>query len=141
MSICLNPTSAAGKRYTRGVALTMIGYMFAVLGTTTYVRNHHPQGIEVYFLAALPALCILGMLIVMAIYLRDEKDEFQRMLIVRSLLWATFATLALSAYNDLLISYESPHTLPPFSQFIAFWITFGLVQAVQSLRLRRAAND
>jgi len=110
MSICLNPTSAAGKRYTRGVALTMIGYMFAVLGTTTYVRNHHPQGIEVYFLAALPALCILGMLIVMAIYLRDEKDEFQRMLIVRSLLWATFATLALSAYNDLLISYESPHT-------------------------------
>lgn len=138
MSICITPISKATKRYTRGVASTMTGYVLAVFGTSTYVRHHHPQGLEVYILAALPALCILGMLMVMATYLRDEKDEFQRMLIVRSLLWATFATLALSAYNDLLISYESPHTFPPFTQFVVFWLVFGLVQAVQTRRVHGA---
>ena len=138
---CSTTPSPAVKRYTTGVALTMSGYILAVLGTAWFVHHHHPRGAEVYFLALPPALCILAMLLVVVIYLRDEKDEFQRMLFVRSLLWATFATLAIGAYNDFLQSYDSPHTLPPFSQFVSFWLIFALARAVQSFRIKVASND
>jgi len=139
--ICYNNPSPAVKRYTTGVAMAMSGYLLAVLGTAWFVHHHHPQGAEVYFLAAPPALCILAMLLVVVTYLRDERDEFQRMLFVRSLLWATFATLAISAYNDFLQSYGSPHTLPPFSLFVSFWLIFAVARAVQSSRIKVASND
>ena len=139
--VCCTTPSPAVKRYTTGVALTMSGYILAVLGTAWFVHHHHPQGAEVYFLAAPPAFCILAMLLVVVTYLRDEKDEFQRMLFVRSLLWATFATLAIGAYNDFLRSYDSPHTLPPFSLFVSFWLIFSIARAIQSLRIKAGSDE
>ena len=124
--------SPAVRRYTAGVALTMSGYMLAVLGTSIFVHHHHPHGITVYLLSALPSLCIFAMLAVVVIYLRDEKDEYQRMLVVRSLLSATFVVLAIGAYDDFLRSFGDLAALPPFSQWVAFWATFGIAQAVQA---------
>jgi hypothetical protein len=124
--------SPAIRRYTRGVALTMFGYLLAVLGTSFYVKAHHPAGIMLYALSAMPALCILAMLGVVVIYLRDEKDEYQRMLVVRSLLTASFAILAIGAFTDFLRSYGNLPGLPPFAEWVAFWMVFGLAQAFQS---------
>jgi lipopolysaccharide export LptBFGC system permease protein LptF len=73
------------------------------------------------------------MLWVVIRYLRDERDEYQRMLVVRSLLCAAFAILALSAYTDFLRSYGNLPALPPFTEFVAFWIVFGFAQAFQSI--------
>lgn len=125
--------SRAVRRYTVGIALTMSGYVLAVLGTSSYVGHHHPRGSAVYLLSALPSICIVAMLGVVIIYLRDEKDEYLRMVVVRSLLGATFILLAVSAYVDFLRSFGNFSGLPPFSEFVAFWILFGFGQAVQSL--------
>jgi len=124
--------SPAIRRYNVGIALTMSGYLLAVLGTATFVKHHHPHGITVYLLSALPALCIFAMLGVVVIYLRDEKDEYVRMLMVRSLLAATFVGLAIGAYNDFLRSFGDLSALPPFTQWVAFWLIFGIAQVVQS---------
>lgn len=125
--------SPAVKRYTAGVALTMTGYVLAVLGTSTFVHHHHPNGFEVYLLAAIPSFCIFAMLGVVAIYLRDEKDEYQRMLVVRSILVAAFVILAMSAFTDFLRSYGDLPGLPPFAEFVSFWIIFAIAQGVQSI--------
>jgi hypothetical protein len=125
--------SPAVRRYTTGIALTMSGYVLAVLGTSIYVNHHHPHGFEVYALSAIPSFCIFAMLWVVIRYLRDERDEYQRMLVVRSLLCAAFAILALSAYTDFLRSYGNLPALPPFTEFVAFWIVFGFAQAFQSI--------
>ena len=123
--------SPALRRYNRGVSLTMLGYLLAVFGTATFVHNHHPHGITVYLLSALPAFCILAMLGVVVNYLRDEKDEYVRMLMVRSLLAAAFIVLAVGAYNDFLRSFGDLPALPAFSQWVIFWLTFAIAQFVQ----------
>jgi hypothetical protein len=131
-----NPFSAASpavRRYTRGIAFTMSGYVLAVVGTSTYVHHHpHPHGAALYMISALPSLCIFAMLGVVVTYLRDEHDEYQRMLAVRSLLGAAFAVLAMGAYTDFLRTYGDFRGLPPFTDFVGFWIVFGVAQAVQS---------
>jgi hypothetical protein len=128
--------SPAVRRYTRGVAMTMAGYLLAVFGTTIYVHNHHPAGFMLYCLSALPSLCILCMLLVVVIYLRDESDEYIRMLTVRSLLAGTFVVLALSTFNDFLRSYGHSSGLPPFTEWIVFWFSFAAAQFFQ-----RRSND
>jgi RsiW-degrading membrane proteinase PrsW (M82 family) len=133
--------SAAVKAYTRGILLTMSGYVFAVSGTSAYVHHHHPHGPLLFVLCAIPSFCILSMLGVVAIYLRDEHDEYQRMLVVRSLLWATFVVLALSAYTDFLRAFGNLPGLPPFAEFVTFWLVFGPVQAVQSIAGARGSHE
>lgn len=123
--------SPAMRRYKQGAALTMAGYLFAVLGTAMYVHNHRPTGPMLYFLSAIPSFCILCMLIVVVVYLRDEKDEYVRMLTVRSLLAGTFVVLALGTFTDFLRSYGNRPGLPPFTEWIAFWFSFALAQFVQ----------
>jgi hypothetical protein len=126
-------TSRAIRRYTRGILLTMSGYVLAVFGTSTYVHHHpHPHGAALYLISALPSFCIFAMLGVVVTYLRDEHDEYQRMVAVRSILCATFAILAIGAYTDFLRAYGDFQGLPPFTGFVAFWIIFGVAQAVQS---------
>ncbi len=127
----LRNTSPAMRRYNAGVALTMGGYLLAVFGTATFVHRHHPHGITVYLLSAMPAFCIFAMLAVVVTYLRDEKDEYVRMLMVRSLLAAAFVVLAIGAYNDFLRSFGDLAPLPPFSQWVVFWIVFAIAQAIQ----------
>ncbi len=133
--------SPAVKRYTAGMFFTMLAYLVCVFATTTVAHRYHPHGPAVYLLSAIPSACILAMLGVVAIYLRDEKDEYQRMLFVRSLLWATFATLAIAAYSDFLRSYGDLPALPPFVEFVAFWMVFGVVQGVQSVGGSRASHE
>lgn len=123
--------SPALRRYNQGVGLTMFGYLLAVFGTATFVHRHHPHGLTVYLLSALPAFCILAMLGVVVNYLRDEKDEYVRMLMVRSLLAATFIVLAVGAYNDFLRAFGDLPALPAFSQWVIFWFTFAIAQFVQ----------
>jgi RsiW-degrading membrane proteinase PrsW (M82 family) len=133
--------SPAMRRYNQGIILTMTGYVLAVLGTTIYVHAHHPTGLMLYALSAIPAFCIFAMLGVVVIYLRDEKDEFQRVLAVRSLLTAAFAILALSAYMDFLRSYGHLPALPPFTDFVVFWMIFGLAQLVQQIRASGGTDE
>ena len=125
--------SPAIKRYSRGMGVTMLGYLFAVFGTTTFVKNNHPHGFIVYLLSALPSFCIFAMLGVVIVYLRDESDEYKRLLFVRALLAATFITLALGTYTDFLRVYGAIESVPAFAQFVCFWMAFALTQAVQSM--------
>lgn len=126
--------SPASKQYTAGIALTMSGYMLAVFGTSAFVHHHPPHGAAVYALAALPSFCIFAMLGVVIRYLHAEKDEYVRLLVVRSLLVATFALLALSAYTDFLRGIGNLPALPPFTEFVTFWVIFGIAQGIQSAR-------
>jgi len=133
MSWCsFGGSSKAGKRYTSRMLTVMCSYVVVVLMVTRFVRTHHPAGAEVYFLAALPTIPVLCMLGVVGRYLHEEQDEFQRMLVVRSLLWAIAVSLGLAAFTDFLRSYGAIVALPPFTEFVAFWVAFGIVQGIQS---------
>ena len=73
----------ASRRYTQRILAVMSVYVVAVFATTWFVRHHHPVGAALYALAAVPTVPILGVLVVVALYLKEEQDEFQRMVVVR----------------------------------------------------------
>ncbi|MES2390659.1 MAG: hypothetical protein V4555_03390 [Acidobacteriota bacterium] len=52
---------------------------------------------------------------------------------VRSLLGAIAGVMAMSAFVDFLRSYNAIGALPPFTEFVVFWVLFGVVQGVQSV--------
>src|SRR5471030_22393 len=123
-------STKASKRYMWRLLIVMVGYLLATFGTTTFVRHNHPHGFEVYLLAMLPTIPVLCMLGVVGLYLREEQDEFQRMLMVRSLLGAVAGILGMNAFVDFLRSYKALGALPPFTEFVTFWLLFGFVQGV-----------
>jgi hypothetical protein len=137
---CL-PKSKAVKRYTQRTIVTMSAYLVLVFVTTYLVRHEHLPGWLLYVCAVVPSLAVLRMLHVVALYLKEEKDEFVRQQTVNSLLWATAAILALTAFTDFLRSYTPFGTLPPFTVFVAFWIVFGLASTVQTRESRVTGDE
>jgi hypothetical protein len=59
-------------------------------------RHVHPHVVVAYVVAVLPALPIIGALMYTGVYLAEEKDEFQRNLLVHALLGGTGGILAVA---------------------------------------------
>lgn len=137
---CTNPTKAA-RRYTQRVAAIMIFYVVTVFRVTAFVRAHHPVGGKLYFLSCLPALPILALLAVVGLYLREEMDEFKRQQLVVAMLCAIGVTLAVTAVGDFLRTYGAITALPPFTEFVLFWVVMGVVGAIQHVQNRVQADE
>jgi hypothetical protein len=133
--LCETKTKAV-KVYTRRTMVTMFAYVLLVLMTTFVVRHLHVQGWLLYVCAVLPSVAIFRQLHVVALYLREETDEYLRQQVVNSMLWAMAVVLGLTAFADFLRSYTPYGTLPPFTVFVTFWIVYGLAQLVQVQRNR-----
>ena len=74
------------------------------------VKLGHLTGLPAYLLAVLPALPILGAIFYTGVYLDEEKDVFQRNLLVQSLLGGTGGTLAaLQVWGNLEQLAGAPH--------------------------------
>jgi Kef-type K+ transport system membrane component KefB len=74
------------------------------------VRHLHATGATATLLAILPALPIVGALVVTGAYLNEEKDEFQRNLFVQAILGGIAATLSLTTVWGYLEDFaQAPH--------------------------------
>ena len=133
--------SKAEKTYLKRLAWTMAVYVVLVFATTLLVRHVGVPGWLLYLVAVVPCLPILRLLYVVALYLQEEKDEFQRLLVVRAILAGAAVTLMVSAFSDFLRSYTDKGLLPPFTIFIIFWTAFGAAQGIQSFMNRVAGDD
>lgn len=131
----------ASKRYMQRLAAVMFFYMLTVWRVTAMVRTHHFSGRGLYFAAALPTVPVIAMLVVVGLYLREERDEFSRQQTVISMLWAIAITLGFAAFTDFLRSYGAIGTVPPFTEFTIFWISMGIVSAMQTIRNRVRSDE
>jgi hypothetical protein len=106
--------------------------LFSVVAALVF-RLSHPHGILSYLVAVLPALPIMGALVYTGVYLAEEKDEFQRNLLVQSLLGGTGGILAITtAWGYMEDFAHAPHmdliwVYPLFWVFVG--ISYGLVKA------------
>jgi hypothetical protein len=96
VKLCMTPTEAA-RRYRRRMSLASWAYVGALLFAITAYKQLHWTGVLAYGAALLPAVPLIGMFASMALYLREETDEFQRTVQIESSLWATGAVLVLCA--------------------------------------------
>lgn len=139
--LCSGPMNQAKRNYLRGTIGIMLSYMGLVFASVTMVHRWHPQGWHLWLTAGLPTLPIVGLAFVLARYLRDEKDEYQRDMTIQSLLWGTAVALAISVFDSFLGSYGAGVELPRFLVFLSFWVTVAITRAVQSAANRGGADD
>lgn len=129
-------TSVAGKRYLRRFIPLMILYVIAISGVSLTFRLMDPVGLLAFILAMVAALPILGVIAVMGLYLREETDEFQRTVLIESMLWGIGLTLSGFTVWGLLEFYVDVPRLPAFWAFPVFCAAMGLAQPFVRRRYR-----
>ena len=110
--LCL-PKNGAIRRYIRLFASAMSAYIALTLIVVTCFHRLRPTGPFTYLLAVLSALAIIAMIITVGLYLAKEKDEFQRNLLVRAMLWGLGGVMAVSRYGGCWNRLLTFRTLSP----------------------------
>jgi hypothetical protein len=130
------PNSKAGRRYIYRLAPTMLVYLvFLYIAQWTF-HHHHPTGIIVYLLAILPALPLVGSLAIVGLYIAEESDEFERSIIVQSMLWGLGGALAVSTIWGFLEDFANAPHISTFYVYVFFWIFMGISQPFIRMRYR-----
>lgn len=117
------------KRYRRRLAVAMIGYCVALLGSLALLKSGGLTGPLLWIVAAAPAVPILGVLAVMGLYLKEEPDEFERAIHVEAMLWGLGVVLAVSTVWGFLSNAEVAPAPPLFLIFPLFCASWGVGQA------------
>lgn len=126
----------ATRRYFRRFIPAMTLYVLFLFAVVWVFARYHPGGATAIALAALPAMPLVGVLVIVGLYLADEQDEFQRDLLVQSLVWSIGATLAMTTVWGFLEMFLNVRHLQPFLLFPLFWMFVGISSALLKLRYR-----
>ena len=109
--------------------------LFSVVAALVF-RLSHPHGVLSYLVAVLPALPIIGALVYTGVYLAEEKDEFQRNLLVQSLLGGTGGILAvITAWGYMVDFARAPH-MDLVYVYPLFWVFAGISYWLVKARYR-----
>ena len=92
---CL-PKNLAGRHYVARFGASMGAYVLTILGAAWAFKHHAPTGPLAYVLALLPGLAIVGTIVSVGMYIAEETDEFQRTILVQSMMCAIGATLSIT---------------------------------------------
>jgi hypothetical protein len=81
-------------------------------------------------------LPLIGALAIVGLYIAEESDEFERSIIVQSMLWGLGAALSISTIWGSLEDFANAPHISTFYVFLFFWIFMGLSQPFIRLRYR-----
>jgi hypothetical protein len=130
------PKNSAVRRYLlRFLSVTLLYVVFLVLAVWEF-SHRHPTGFPAYMLAVLPSLPIIAGLVVVGLYLAEEKDEFQRMVQIQSMLWSIGATLAVTTVWGFLENFVHVQHFDLYLVYPLFWLFVGIFTPVMQLRYR-----
>lgn len=132
---CL-PTTPASRRYTQRFIPVMAAYVITLFFAAWYIPRFHPTGGLVYVIAVLPAIPIIGVIAVIGLYLAEEKDEFQRSVLIQSMLWGMGLTLATTTVWGFLENFAKTVGFQPYLTFPLFCFFFGVITPFIKRRYR-----
>ncbi len=118
--------SPARRRYLLRVAVASAIYVLTVFLAIHVLAHQHMSMPFAIALAVFPSLPIVAIIAIVGLYLKEEKDEFQRELFIQSLLWGTGATLAVTSFWSFLHLFARVPPVDGFHVFILFWLFVGL---------------
>ncbi|MBC7667549.1 hypothetical protein [Caulobacter sp. DWR2-3-1b2] len=135
--ICdMKKASPAAKRYIARFAPAMAAYVGVLFASIWWIRHQDPHGPLLWLLAIAPALPIIAVIAIMGLYVVEETDEFQRSILVQSMLWGIGITLAGCTAWGFLENVELVAHLPLYMVFPIFCAAMGLARPLVSLRYR-----
>jgi hypothetical protein len=116
------------KRYRRRLAVAMVSYSLILIGSLSLLRAAKLAGPLLWIVAAAPAFPILGVLVAMGLYLKEEPDEFERAVHVEAMLWGLGAVLGVSTVWGFLSNAGVVPAPPLFLVFPLFCLAWGFSQ-------------
>jgi len=93
-----------------------------------------------YVLAILLALSMIGMLVALSVITTRQKDEFQKKLLLQSMVWATSGMLAITTTWGLLEVYTNVRHLPLLMNFPIFVVIMAIAK-VTLFRQNRPVDE
>jgi hypothetical protein len=140
MLFCKGATTAK-KAYQRSVMQFMACYIVVLFSSSWFVKHDGAEHFYLYFWSVIPAIPVIGVIWRMGVYLREEKDEYQRWMTMQSILFGTGAVMAAIVVNDFIRAFAKSPGLPPFWLFLIFCAGMGLTQAFLKFRIRSGADE
>jgi hypothetical protein len=111
-------------------------YVAVVFFAKWSFQHLHPTGLSLYLLALLPALPMVASLAIVGLYVAEETDEFERSILIQSILWGLGGSLAVSTIWGALEDFaQAPHRAA-FYSYLFFWIFMAISGVVIRLRYR-----
>ncbi len=130
------PGSPVQRRFTIQMWLAAGLCILFALVTALAFRFGHLSGLAAYPVAVLPALPIIGALVCTGTYLAEETDEFQRSMLVQSLLGGIGVTLAATTAWGYLEHFAHTAHFDAIWVYPIFWFSTALAYPVVRLRYR-----
>jgi len=130
------PATKAGRRYIYRLAPTMAVYLLFTFIAQWSFHHLHPTGLIVYLLAILPSLPLVGSLAIVGLYIAEESDEFERSILVQSMLWGFGVALAIGTVWGSLEDFANAPHRSAFYAYLFFWIVMGTSQPFIRRRYR-----
>lgn len=131
----------AARRYLKRFTPTMIAYVAILFAATWAVQAWHPTGIVLWVLSVLPALPIIGVLVVIGLYLAEETDEYLRQRIVTAMLFGIGVVLSASAVLGFLQFNGVVGKIDVFWSFPGWCAAWGLAQCWMALSDRMGGGQ
>ena len=128
--------SPAQRRWVLSCWISAALVTLLAVGAAAAFRLWHLKGLPAYPVAVLPALPILWLLVEMGRYLAEEKDEFQRNVLVQCLLGGTGGTLATTTIWGYLEDFAHAPHLDLVLVYAIFWLFVAVSYPVVRLRYR-----
>ena len=75
-------------------------------------------------------------LAVVGLYIAEETDEFERSILVQSMLWGLGGTLSVATVWGFLSDFANAPRLSTFYVYVFFWIFMGISQPFIRRRYR-----
>jgi hypothetical protein len=133
--------SLVSRRFRKSGLMLTASYFMVFFGSFYLDTRMHPVGGELWALASLPVLPIVGVIVLFGRYLRDERDEYKRELTMRFLLWGTAGCLAVNMFAGFLSIYGWKGRFPPFSGFWAFFVFMLAAKLTYRVKNRVPADE
>ncbi len=132
---CKTNNPAVWRFTVRFIVLMLLYAVFSVLSTWVLLRLH-PTGIVIWLLALLPALPIGGAVVLTGRYMNKEKDEFQRAVLIQSLLGGIGVILVVTTAWGFLENYAHFRRMDILMIWPLYLIFVGISYGLVKLRYR-----
>ncbi len=95
-----------------------------ILGIWGFHYHHlHPASVLAVLCATVQSSPIIAFIVIIGLYLAEEKDEFQKSILVQSMLWAIGVTLAATTFWGSMEKFsQAPHMDIASVQFLFFLV-------------------
>jgi hypothetical protein len=129
-------SNVAQRNYVIRVALVSALFVLLTAAAKAALRNGHLSGSVGILVAILPVFPIMGALVYTGLYLSEEKDEFQRQVMVEALLAGIGFTLSVTTLWGFLEDFTHAPHMSLLWIYPMFWIFTALAVPFVWMRYR-----